>query len=353
MQALGRNIGYLRYARMAGIGAYRPRRVVTNEEICRTLSSSDEWIRRRSGIKTRRFADVSETLPMMAATAATKALAQAGRAAADVDCVIAATMSYLYQTPPLAPRVVGLLGSSPAVGFDASAACSGFCLALSLASDMVSMGTADRVVVVGAERMSDIVDPADRATGFIFGDGAGAAVVEAADQPGVGAVVWGSDPDGQHAIEQRFSWSSLRNGNVEQWPYLRMSGPEVYRWVMRTVPDVARHALRVAGVRADDLTAVIPHQANLRICEAIGEALELPAHVRLARDVVDMGNTSAASIPLAMERLLASGEVASGGLALLIGFGAGLGYAAQVVELPLPAASADRRRPHHHVSTLP
>jgi 3-oxoacyl-[acyl-carrier-protein] synthase III len=334
MQALGRNIGHSRYARMTGIGAYRPRRVVTNEEICLTLDSSDEWIRRRSGIRTRRFADDSETLPMMAATAATKAIAQAGLAAADVDCVIAASMSYLYQAPPLAPRIAGLLGSSPAAAFDVSAACSGFSLSLSLANDMVSMGTADRVVVVGVERMSDIVDPADRATAFIFGDGAGAAVVEASESPGIGAVVWGSDPDGQHTIEQQSPWSSLRSGDVNQWPYLRMAGPEVYRWVIRTVPDVARQAIAAAGVRADDLAAVIPHQANLRISEAISTALKLPGHVRVAMDVVDMGNTSAASIPLAMERMLASGEVASGELALLIGFGAGLGYAAQVVELP-------------------
>ena len=324
----------VRYARITGIGGYRPRRVVTNQEICRTLDSNDEWIRRRSGIRTRRFADESETLPVMAAAAATKALAQAGLMAADVDCVIVATMSYLHQAPPLAPQVVGLLGSSPAAAFDVSAACSGFSMALSLASDMVSAGTARRVVVAGAERMSDIVDPADRATAFLFGDGAGAVVVEAAGRPAISPVVWGSDPEGQHHIDQPVSWSSFRDVGDGGLPYLRMSGPAVYRWAISTVPAVARRALAAAGLSTGDLAAVIPHQANLRICEAIAAALDLPAHVRLARDVVDMGNTSAASVPLAMERMLASGEVASGGLALLIGFGSGLGYAAQVVELP-------------------
>lgn len=334
MHMLRPGTGDARYARITGIGAYRPKRVVTNEDICRVLDSSDDWIVRRSGIRTRRFADESETLPMMAATAATKALAQAGLTAADVDCVIAATMSYLYQAPPLAPQIVGLLGTSPAAAFDVSAACSGFCLALSLASDMVSAGSARRVVVIGVERMSDIVDPADRATAFIFGDGAGAVVVEAAAKAGIGPVTWGSDPGGQHHIEQPVSWASYRDGRDGDWPYLRMAGPAVYRWVIGTIPDVARQALAGSGVRVEDLAAVIPHQANLRISETIAVALKLPEHVHLARDIVDMGNTSAASIPLAMERMLASGEVASGGLALLIGFGSGLGYAAQVVELP-------------------
>jgi 3-oxoacyl-[acyl-carrier-protein] synthase-3 len=317
-----------------GIGAYRPQRIVSNEEVCRRVDSSDEWIRRRTGIRTRRFADSSETLPVMAASAATKALAQAGLTNADVDCVVAATMSYLYQAPPLAPQIVGLLGSTPAAAFDVSAACSGFCLALSLANDIVSMGTARHVVVVGVERMSDIIDPADRSTAFIFGDGAGAVVVGEADRPGIGRTVWGSDPAGQHAIEQEFSWRGLRVSDGAQWPYLRMSGPEVYRWVIRTIPEVARRTLAASGLKIDDLAAVIPHQANLRICDAIATSLGLPDHVRIARDIVDMGNTSAASIPLAMERMLASGEVASGGLALLIGFGSGLGYAAQVIELP-------------------
>jgi len=323
-----------RYARIVGVGGYRPRRVVTNEEICLSVDSSDEWIRRRTGIRTRRFAGPDETLAMMAATAAGKALAHAGLAAAEVDCVIAASMSHLYQAPPLAPEITGLLGSAPAAAFDVSAACAGFCHALALASDIVSAGSAEHVVVVGTERMSDIIDPADRSTSFIFGDGAGAAVVGPADRPGIGRVVWGSDPAGLHCIEQRISWRATRDEAAGPWPYLRMSGPEVYRWVIRTMPEVAQRALAAARLRAGDLAAFIPHQANLRICEALATALGLPAHVRVARDVVDMGNTSAASIPLAMERMLATGEVPSGGPALLIGFGSGLGYAAQVARLP-------------------
>jgi 3-oxoacyl-[acyl-carrier-protein] synthase-3 len=323
-----------RYGRIIGIGGYRPRRIVTNEEICRSVRSSDEWITRRTGIRTRRFAGPDETLAMMAATAAAKALAQAGLAAAEVDCVIAASMSHLFQAPPLAPEITDLLGSAPAAAFDVSAACAGFCLALALANDIVAAGSAQHVVVVGVERMSDIVDPADRSTSFIFGDGAGAVVVGPAGRPGIGPVVWGSDPAGLHSIEQPVSWRATRDEAGGPWPYLRMSGPEVYRWAIRAMPDVAQRALAAAEMRASDLAAFIPHQANLRICEALATALKLPDHVRVARDVVDMGNTSAASIPLAMERMLAEGEVPSGSPALLIGFGSGLGYAAQVVRLP-------------------
>jgi 3-oxoacyl-[acyl-carrier-protein] synthase III len=306
---------------------------VTNEEICRDLDSSDEWIRRRTGIKTRRFAGPDETTAMMAAAAVGKALAQAGLTPGDVDCLIAASMSHLYQAPPLASQIAGLLGTVSAA-FDVSAACAGFCYSLAVANDLISAGSAEHVVVVGSERMSDIIDPTDRSTAFIFGDGAGAAVVGPADRPGIGPVIWGSDPEGLHSIEQRSSWKEIGDTAGDAWPYLRMSGPEVYRWVVTTMPQTAQRALDAAQLRTDDLAAFIPHQANLRISEALAKALDLPAHVRMAMDVMDMGNTSAASIPLAMERMLTAGEILTGAPALLIGFGSGLGYAAQVVTLP-------------------
>jgi 3-oxoacyl-[acyl-carrier-protein] synthase-3 len=270
---------------------------------------------------------------MMAAAAAGKALAQAGLTPGDVDCLIAASMSHLYQAPPLASQIAGLLGTAPAA-FDVSAACAGFCYSLAIANDIISAGSAEHVVVVGTERMSDIIDPTDRSTAFIFGDGAGAAVVGPADQPGIRPVVWGSDPTGMHSIEQRSSWKEIGGTAAEAWPYLRMAGPEVYRWVVTTMPQTAQQALDAAQLQADDLAAFIPHQANLRISEALAKALNLPAHVRVARDVIEMGNTSAASIPLAMERMLTAGELPSGAPALLLGFGSGLGYAAQVVTLP-------------------
>jgi len=323
-----------RYGRILGVGGYLPRRIVTNEEICRSLDSSDEWIRRRTGIRTRRFAEPDETTAMMAAAAAGKALAQAGLTPGDVDCLIAASMSHLYQAPPLACEITGLLGTTPAAAFDVSAACAGFCYGLAIANDLISAGSARHVLVIGSERMSDIIEPTDRSTAFIFGDGAGAAVVGRADQPGIGPVIWGSDPKGLHCIEQRTSWKDAGDTAGEAWPYLRMSGPEVYRWVVTTMPQVAQQALAAAGLEAADLAAFIPHQANLRISESLAKALDLPAHVQMARDIIEMGNTSAASIPLAMERMLTSGEIPSGAPALLIGFGSGLGYAAQIVTLP-------------------
>jgi 3-oxoacyl-[acyl-carrier-protein] synthase-3 len=323
-----------RHARIEGVGGYRPRRVVTNEHFGQALGLSEEWITRRTGIKARRFAAPDETLAMMAAAAADKALAQAGLAAADVDCVIAASMSHLSQSPPLAAEITGLLGSAPAASFDVGAAMAGFCHALALASHLVSAGTARHAVVVGTERMSDIIDPADRSTSFIFGDGAGAVVVGPADRPGIGQVVWGSDPAGMHYIEQQAPWQAAGSGPGGPPSYLRMAGQEVYRWAIQVVPDVARQAMAAEGLTAADLAAFIPHQSNLRICDALARALDLPEQVKVGRDLVDMGNTSAASIPLAMERMLASGEVASGGLALLAGYGAGLGYAAQVARLP-------------------
>lgn len=305
-----------------------------NSDVCTLLDSSEEWIVRRSGIRTRRFAGPDETLEVMAAAAAGKAMAQAGLSADKIDAVIVATMSYLSQAPPLASLVSSILEIRSATAFDISAACSGFCHALSVAHGMIATGLAANVVVVGAERMSDIIDPTDRSTAFIFGDGAGAVVVGQSERPGVGAAVWGSEPAQHHAIEQDFSWISLK-GQEHERPYLRMQGPEVFRWVISSIPEVARRALAVSGVTPGDLTAVIPHQANLRITETLVAALELPSHVRVARDVVDMGNTGAASIPLAMDRMLSTGEASGGGLGLLIGFGAGLGYAAQVVELPV------------------
>jgi 3-oxoacyl-[acyl-carrier-protein] synthase-3 len=334
-----RTAGPARHARISGVGGYRPRRVVTNEEICRHVDSSDAWIRRRTGIRTRRFAQPDERLEVMAAAAVVKALAAAGVAAGQVGVVVAATMSYLFQAPPLAARTVALLDGFGGAAFDVSAACAGFCHALELARALVASGTTDHVVVVGAERMSDIVDPADRSTAFIFGDGAGAVVVSAAREPGVRPAVWGSDPSGADAIAQPDAWRCGPDGfSLAAAPdggdhHLRMRGPEVLHWVAGAMPEVAVAALARAGLDLRDLAAFVPHQANLRIVESLATALALPDHVRVAQDIVETGNTSAASIPLALESLLAEGGL-SGRPALLMGFGSGLGYCAQVVTLP-------------------
>ncbi|MFG3378780.1 beta-ketoacyl-ACP synthase III [Streptomyces tendae] len=319
-------------SRILGVGAYRPVRVVGNDEICTRIESSDEWIRRRSGIVTRRFAGPGETVISMAEEAARKAMAQSGTDPAEVDAVLLATMSFLEQAPAAAPRVAHLLGARTAGALDVSAACSGFCYALGLADSLVRSGDARHVVVVGSERMSDIIDPEDRSTAFLFGDGAGAVVVGPSEEPGISPVVWGSDGEQHHMIAHDHSWLDTRGDGLR--PYLRMAGPEVFRWATRVVPETSRQALAAAGLRATDLTAFIPHQANARIIDAAAKSLNLAPHTVIARDVVSAGNTSAASIPLAMENLLAQGALPSGAPALLVGFGAGLTHAAQIVTLP-------------------
>ncbi|HTJ67977.1 MAG TPA: beta-ketoacyl-ACP synthase III [Actinospica sp.] len=322
------------HARILGVGGYRPSRVVTNEQICQVIDSTDEWIQTRTGIKERRWATAEETVSMMSVGAAGKALAAAGVEAERIGLVIISTVTHLAQTPSLAAMVANELGAVHAAAFDISAACAGFCHGLALAQDAVRGGSAEYVLVIGVERLSDLTDMNDRSTAFIFGDGAGAAVVGPSDTPGIGPVVWGADGAQYEAIGQTFDWDALREQPELGFPALRMNGQQVFRWASYQMVPVAKKALEKAGITAEDLDAFIPHQANMRITDAMIKALKLPESVPVARDIARTGNTSAASIPLAMERMLEEGEAPHGGLALLIGFGAGLVYAAQVVQLP-------------------
>lgn len=322
------------HARILSVGSYRPERVVTNEEICRTIDSSDQWIRERSGIVSRRFAAPEESVTDMAEQAARAAIERAGIAASDVDAVLVATVSHPYQTPSSATLLAHRLGSTPAAALDISAACAGFSYGVALAADMVRGGSARHVLVVGVEKLSDFLDLHDRSTAFLFADGAGAVVIGPSDTPAIGPTVWGSDGAQWDAIVNKSSWLEYRDSDHAQWPALKMEGQPVFRWAVWAMSPVAQKALDAAGVAVGDLEAFIPHQANARIIDAMVKQLRVPDHVVVARDIVDSGNTSAASIPLAMDRMLSAGEIRSGGLALLIGFGAGLAYAAQVVELP-------------------
>ncbi|HEU5427927.1 MAG TPA: beta-ketoacyl-ACP synthase III [Actinocrinis sp.] len=322
------------HARILGVGGYRPSRVITNEQICQLIDSSDEWIRTRTGIQERRWATAEETVGVMSLAAAGKALASAGIEPERIGCVVISTVTHLSQTPSLAADVANQLGAINAAAFDISAACAGFCHGLALAQDMIRGGSAEYVLVIGVERLSDLTDMNDRSTAFIFGDGAGAAVVGPSQTPGIGPVVWGADGAQLEAIGQTFSWEELRQQPDLGFPSLRMAGQQVFRWASYQMVPVAKKALERAGITADQLDAFIPHQANMRITDAMIRALKLPEHVPVARDIATQGNTSAASIPLAMERMLEEGEAPHGGAALLIGFGAGLVYAAQVVVLP-------------------
>jgi 3-oxoacyl-[acyl-carrier-protein] synthase-3 len=333
-----------RHARIMGVGGYRPERVVPNSEIIEAIDSSDEWIKERSGIASRRFAAKDETVVDMAEAATRDALTSAGLEAAQVDAVIVATVTHPYQTPAAAPILADRLGIRGAA-FDISAACAGYCHGISLASDMVRGGSAQHVLVVGVEKLSDFTDPTDRGTAFIFGDGAGAAVVGPSETPGIGPTIWGSDGAQWQAIMQREPWTDYRRPEVgdgpidktvqpRNWPAIGMAGQSVFRWAVWGMAPVAQQAIDKAGITIDDLDAFIPHQANMRIIDAMIKQLKLPADIPVARDIAETANTSAASIPLATERMLRQKEIPSGGLALQIGFGAGLVYAAQVVVIP-------------------
>jgi 3-oxoacyl-(acyl-carrier-protein) synthase III len=322
------------YATLLGIGSYRPRRIVPNSEIVDAIDSSDEWIQQRSGIKTRRFASDDESVTMMSVAASRKAIEQAGIDPAQIDGVIVATVSHLLQTPAAATLVAFELGLERPAAFDISAACAGFCHGIGLAADMVRGGSAKYVLVVGVERLSDITDPTDRSTAFIFADGAGAVVVGPSDEPGIGPVVWGSDGEQSDLIRQREDWRDVVASQEPVMPHLTMQGNAVFRWAAFEMAKIAHATLDRTGITVDDLDVFVPHQANMRITDAMARSMKLPEHVVIARDVAEQGNTSAASIPLALDRLIEDGETKSGDTALLIAFGAGLAYAAQVVKVP-------------------
>lgn len=326
------------YARILGIGSYRPQRVVPNAELVDAIDSSDEWIQQRSGIKERRFADENETVQMMSVAAARKALAHAGIDATQIDTVVVATISHLLQTPAIAPAIATELGCDQPAAFDISAACAGFCHGIALADSLVRAGSAEYVLVIGVERMTDLTDLADRGTAFIFSDGAGAAVVGPSQTPAIGPVVWGSDGESFDLIRQREDWRDVVGTEAEPgngiMPHLAMQGSAVFRWASFTMSKAASATLEAAGITAEQLDVFVPHQANMRITDAMCRSMKLPEHVRVARDVAEQGNTSGASVPLALDRMITEGEARSGDVALMIGFGAGLAWAGQVVVVP-------------------
>jgi 3-oxoacyl-[acyl-carrier-protein] synthase-3 len=317
-------------ATVLGVGAYRPERVVPNSEIVDAIDSSDEWIQQRSGIKTRGFAGPHETVQMMSVEASRRALDRAGIAPEQIDAVIVATVSHLMQTPAIAPAIALELGTNKPAAFDISAACAGFCHGLAMGNDMIRVGTAKHVLVIGVERLTDITSLTDRGTAFIFADGAGAFVLGPSETPGISPVVWGSDGE-QFDLIRTEDWRDVADG---ERPHLTMQGNVVFRWASFEMAKVAQATLDAAGITADDLDLFVPHQANNRITDAMARAMKLPDHVKIARDIVDQGNTSAASVPLALDRMIKDGDAKSGDLALLVAFGAGLSYAGQVVRVP-------------------
>ena len=321
------------HTRIYAYGAARGQNAVPNDDLVGPIDSSDEWIRQRTGIITRTRANAETTAIDLSADAAAEAIARSGVDPADIDAVIVATISNPKQTPSVSAIVADRVGANPAAAYDVNAACAGFAYAVAQADALIRGGAAHYAVVIGAEKLSDIVDPADRSISFLLGDGAGAVVVGPSEYAGIGPTVWGSDGSKADAVGMNHTLVEFRDG-LAPWPTLRQEGPTVFRWAVWEMVKVARQALEAAGVEASDLAAFVPHQANMRIIDEFAKQLGLPESVVIARDIETTGNTSAASIPLATHRLLEEHPEVSGGLALQIGFGAGLVFGAQVVVLP-------------------
>ncbi len=317
-------------ARILGLGSRQPEQIVTNADIAaRGVETTDRWIRDRVGIVERRFARKDESVVDMAVDAGAKALADAGLAPSEIDAVLVATCTMPSYIPNAAGQTADRIGVRAAAAFDINAACAGFCYGLGMASDMIRAGSARHVLVIGAEKLSDWVDPMDRSTCIIFADGAGAAVVGPVDQqerPGIGPIAAGSAGDLVDTIVV-----------ADRNSFIRQEGQEVYRWAITKIAPVALRALELAGLAPADVDVLVPHQANLRIVEAIAKRLRAAGareDMVVADDIVHSGNTSSASIPLALDHMRAEGRIRSGDLALLVGFGAGLSYAGQAVVLP-------------------
>ena len=296
------------FSKIYAIGAARGDLTVTNDDVAGPINSSDEWITQRTGIITRTRASKDRSLMDMAVEASNEAIKKAGIQPSEIEAVIFSTITHPYQTPSAAAL-------------------------LAEADSLVRSGTAKYVLVVGGEKLSDFIDPTDRSISFLLGDGAGAAIVGPSDTPGISKSVWGSDGSKWEAVGMTGSLLDFRDGTAA-WPTLVQEGQTVFRWAVWEMVKVAKEALEVAGVKAEDLNAIVMHQANERIIDEMAKQLALPDHVVVAKDIKTSGNTSAASIPLAMHALLEQGQIKSGDLALQIGFGAGLAFGAQVVVVP-------------------
>jgi 3-oxoacyl-[acyl-carrier-protein] synthase-3 len=308
-------------SRVVALGHYQPARVLTNDELAQMVETSDEWIQSRVGIKTRRIAD-DETVADMATAAAGKALANSSLAASDIDLVVVATLTAEDRCPNVAARVAESLGIKAVAAYDLNTACSGFVYALATVDHAIQAGVARNALVIGAEKLSAFVDWTDRSTCVLLGDGAGAAVVSASDEPAISPVLWGSVPEMGHTI------------TIEGEPmFFKQEGQAVFRWATTELPKLAREACAKAGIDPSELAAFVPHQANLRIIEPLAKKLGAENAV-IARDVVDSGNTSAASVPLALAKLVERREVPSGAPVLLLGFGGGITYAGLVIRCP-------------------
>jgi 3-oxoacyl-[acyl-carrier-protein] synthase-3 len=316
-------------ARLLGLGSTQPENVVTNDDLARRMDTNDQWIRERVGIRSRRIAEEGTLLVDMAAEAGSRAVKDSGLAPTEIDTVIVATCTMPNGIPNAAAQTAERIGIPAPGAFDLNAACAGFCYGMGTGADLVRAGSARNVLVIGAEKLSDWIDWSDRSTAIIFADGAGAAVLGPAadaDSVGVGPLAWGSAGDMAQTIRINPDTSALYQ-----------EGQAVFRWATTKIAPIALKAIELAGVTPADIDVFVPHQANLRIVEAVAKRLRQAGardDMVVADDIVHSGNTSSASIPLALDHMRAAGRVRSGDTVLLVGFGAGLSYAGQVVVCP-------------------
>lgn len=319
----------MKYSRLVGTGRALPRNLVTNEELAHTLDTSDQWIVERTGIRTRYLAGPDENATTLGEEAARQALETSGWAPEDLDLIIMGTTSSELMFPNSAVLLQARLGIPGVPAFSVEAVCSGFLYALSVADQFIRSGQAGRVLVVGAETFTRYVDPNDRSTCILFGDGAGAVLLEAADEPGI--MVTRLHADGRFADLLYFPSGPGRNFRAMQNDYLIMQGSRVFKVAVQKLGEVLEETLRAAGVTKEQINWLVPHQANLRIIEALAQRLELPMS-RVVVTVDQHANTSSASVPLALDIAIRDGRIQRGDLLMLEAFGGGFTWGAALIR---------------------
>jgi 3-oxoacyl-[acyl-carrier-protein] synthase-3 len=324
------------FAEVASVGVAVPPGVLTNADLTQMLDTSDAWIVERTGIRERHIARAEETVAMLSQEASARAMAAAGVTADQLDAIVLATASPDRLLPSTACDLQALLGAENAAAFDIGAACPGFVYALAVAEGLIASGQSETVLVVGAEKLSTITDFQDRSTAILFGDGAGAAIVRRTSQPGRGILATFIKSDGRLApLLYRPGGGSAdpisERVVCERSHYMKMAGREVFKAAVRTMADACDEALRRAGVTADQVDLLVPHQANLRIIEAIAKHAGFPMS-RVMVNVERYGNTSSASIPLALEQAVEEGRVGPGSVILMVAFGAGFTWGSAVIR---------------------
>ena len=317
------------YSRIVGTGSYLPERVVTNAEFAARLETSDAWIRERTGIERRHIAEKSQASSDLALEASKNALLAAGVSADQIDLIVVATSTPDYIFPSTACLLQAKLGVKGSAAFDVQAVCSGFVYGLATADSFIKSGMAQRALVVGAEVFSRILDWNDRGTCVLFGDGAGAVVLAAADQPGIHASVLRADGSQSGMLSVP---GNVCGGQIIGSPFLQMNGQGVFKFAVRVLDESARETVAAAGMKLSDIDWLIPHQANVRILEATARKLDLPRE-KVVVTVDHHGNTSAASVPLALDEYVRAGKIRSGQRLLLQGVGGGFTWGSSLVTL--------------------